>query len=204
MGARGWLLSDGEDVVVDVRPHWRYLGAPVLALAVAIVGGGFAAFDSAPVWAGWAALAGLVVAAAWLIGRYLRWATTSLIVTTNRIADRSGVLARRCGEIPLAAVANIEYRQSFFERLIGAGDVVIESAGRDGQEVFANLPDPRRIHSEIHRHMELARQPPASFGLAAAPSSIPDQIERLDQLRRRGVISDAEFESKKVQLLDRI
>jgi hypothetical protein len=31
-----------------------------------------------------------------------------------------------------------------------------------------------------------------------------DQIERLDQLRQRGVISQAEFETKKAQLLERL
>jgi len=34
--------------------------------------------------------------------------------------------------------------------------------------------------------------------------SIPEQIDRLDDLRRRGVISDAEFQAKKTQLLDRM
>jgi multidrug resistance efflux pump len=41
----------------------------------------------------------------------------------------------------------------------------------------------------------------------AAPAdreSVLDQIDRLDQLRQRGVISQAEFETKKAQLLERL
>ena len=34
--------------------------------------------------------------------------------------------------------------------------------------------------------------------------TIPEQIEKLDELRRRGVISEAEFQAKKTQLLERM
>ena len=34
--------------------------------------------------------------------------------------------------------------------------------------------------------------------------SIPEQIEKLDELRQRGVITREEFEAKKAQLLDRM
>jgi hypothetical protein len=34
--------------------------------------------------------------------------------------------------------------------------------------------------------------------------SIPEQIEKLDELRRRGVLSEAEFEASKADLLDRL
>jgi hypothetical protein len=34
--------------------------------------------------------------------------------------------------------------------------------------------------------------------------SIPDQIEKLDQLRQKGIICNEEFQAKKVELLDRM
>jgi Short C-terminal domain len=34
--------------------------------------------------------------------------------------------------------------------------------------------------------------------------SIPEQIEKLDELRTRGVVSQAEFDAKKQQLLDQM
>jgi hypothetical protein len=43
-----------------------------------------------------------------------------------------------------------------------------------------------------------------SANAAAAAPSIPQQIEQLDELRRKGAISDAEFEAKKRDLLDRM
>ena len=97
----------------------------------------------------------------------------------------------------------IGYQQSLLERIIGAGDVLLESAGKDGQEVFPDLPHPVSIHNEIYRQMERWRGTPTPSG-ATPTESIPAQIEQLDQLRRRGLITDAEFDAKKTQLLDRL
>ena len=135
----------------------------------------------------------------------MRWKTIRLVVTNVRIMDRRGFLMRRCREIPIGALTNIGYRQSLFKRLIGAGDILIESAGRDSQEVFPDLPRPALIHNEIYRQLEMwrngrtpgsGRTVPAS-GSGIDPPSIPGQIEQLDVLRRRGIISEAEFAAKK-------
>lgn len=191
-------LASGETVVVEVRPHWWYLAGPITVLAAVIAGGITALVEHVPGWVDWIVVAVLVLAALWMIGRYLRWVTTRLIVTSTRIIDRRGILGRSAREIPLSAVTDIGYHQSIFERVIGAGDVLIESAGRDGQEVFPDLPHPAAIHNEIYAQMQRNRTggPP--------PASIPEQIDQLDQLRRRGVLTDAEFEAKKADLLGRL
>jgi membrane protein YdbS with pleckstrin-like domain len=199
------LLNDGEDVIVDVRPHWRYLSAPVAALVIVIVGAVASAIEGTPGWVSWLLLAALGLTALWLVSRYLRWVTTRLVVTTSRIIERRGIVARRGREIPLSALTDIGYRQTIFDRIIGAGDVVIESAGRESQESFPDLPNPARIHNVIFTQMQLLRSGPATWpGAAAGAPSIPSQIDHLDQLRRRGVITDQEFEAKKVELLNRL
>ena len=216
LGAVSWgavkRLVQGEAVVVDVRPHWWYLAGPVAVLALVIAGAIAALVEGIPGWADWIIVVALAVAALWLAGRYLRWVTTRLIVTTTRIVERRGILGRTGREIPLTALTDIGYRQSIFDRIIGAGDVVIESAGRDGQEVFPDLPHPAAIHNEIYAQLQNRRfgGPPApgpANGPAPAPTgpaTIPEQIDQLDQLRRRGVITEREFEAKKAELLDRM
>lgn len=194
-------LAEGENVVVDVRPHWWYLAGPIAVLAAVIAGAVAALVESAPGWAKWLVVAALGMSALWLVARYLRWTTTRLIVTSSRIIERKGILGRSGREIPLAALTDIGYHQSIFERLIGTGDVVIESAGRDGREVFSDIPHPAAVHNEIYAQMQPRR--PGPGGLAASPS-IPEQIDQLDQLRRRGVLTDEEFERKKAELLDRL
>ena len=214
--------------MVDTRPHWKYLAAPSCALIVIIAGGVAAAVSKPAVAVGWLIVALLVASAGWLAARYLRWATTRLIVTTARVVERQGLLARTSREIPIAAISNIGYRQSLTDRMIGAGDLVIESAGPGSEEVFTDLPRPGTIQNQVYS--EIARWhsgawpnmlPPAvagagrgpvrsgSFQPGAAPAdpdnrNIPSQIDQLDQLRRRGVITEAEFQAKKAQLLERM
>jgi uncharacterized membrane protein YdbT with pleckstrin-like domain len=199
------MLNSGEEVVVDVRPHWWYLTTPIAVLVVVIAASVFAAVKSAPSPAIWAALAALVLSASWLLHRYSRWTSTRLVVTTSRLIRRTGVLSRRGREIPLVALTDVSYRQTIFERIIGAGDLLLESAGREGREVFPDLPRPAQIQREIANQVDQIRRQVGGPPLQAAPaSSIPVQIEQLDGLRRRGLITDAEFEAKKAQLLDRL
>ena len=197
-------LADGENVVVDVRPHWWYLAGPVTLLAIVIAGAVTALVKSAPTWTNWVIVVVLAVAVLWLVARYLRWVTTRLIVTSARIIERRGLLGRSGREIPILALTDIGYHQSIFERIIGAGDVVLEAAGRDSREVFRDLPHPAAIHNEIYAQMQYQRTGRGGGPAAPAPASIPEQIDQLDQLRRRGVITDEEFAAKKADLLNRL
>jgi uncharacterized membrane protein YdbT with pleckstrin-like domain len=145
------------------------------------------------------------LAVIWLVARYIRWVSTSLVVTTSRLIRRTGVLARSGREIPLAALTDISYHQRLLQRLIGAGDILLESAGRDGQEVFPDLPRPARIQLAIATEVDRARgQAGAAVAADQGRWSIPAQIEELDGLRRKGLITDAEFRAKKAELLDRL
>ena len=195
-------LSPGEEVVLDTHPHWWYLAGPVVVVVVVIAGAATGAIEHAPSWAGWLSLVALALSVGWLLARYSRWRTTRLVVTNRRLIERRGFFSRRGREIPLMALSDVSFHQTFFERLIGAGTVVIESAGRNSRESFPDLPHPSHIHDEIYSQLDAARRAYQTSG--AAPASIPEQIDQLDQLRRRGVISDAEFEEKKSRLLDKL
>lgn len=197
-------LAPGEEVLVDVRPHWSGLAAPGALLVAVIAGAVTALVDGVPSWVDWPLLVVLVGAAVWLLARYLRWSTTGLVLTNARIIERRGILARVSREIPLGAVSEIGVRRSLLERVIGTGDLLIESAGPDGVEVFTDLPRPTAIRDEIYAQMAGWTRPAPGYGPPPGPTSIPDQIDQLDQLRRRGAITEEEFERKKAELLDRL
>jgi len=204
MGSRSRRLNDGEEVVLDLHPHWWYLAGAVTTVVVVIAGGLVALAESAPPAAGWAVSAALVISAAWLVARYAKWRSTRFILTTSRLIERRGLLSRNAREIPLVGLTDISCRQSLFERMIGAGCLLVESAGKDSPEAFPDIPRPGSVQDELFRLMEESRR---SFGGGSPPTSalsIPDQIDQLDRLRRRGVITEADFEQKKAQLLDRM
>lgn len=197
------LLNDGEDIVAELRPHWWVFAKPaalvvllfVLATVAQIAVGGVVALVFA--------LAGLV-ALAWLGLRYLRWSTTMFVITTDRLVLRSGVLAKHGKEIPLERVNDITVSQSLFERVIRAGDVVLESGGERGQQVVSNIPRPFEVQNVIYAEIERAQARSADRAAGRRELSVPEQIEKLDELRRRGALTQAEFDAKKAQLLDRM
>jgi len=205
------LLNDGEEIALDLRPHWWYFskhifsGVPLLVLLVLAF-----SVDNTILWWFWAALA--LIWAGWLALQYLNWTFTHFVVTNSRVIFRTGVLAKHGVEIPMDRVANINFNQSIWERVIGAGDLEIESAGRDGQTKFNDVWHPDAVQQELYRQMESHAQTRASWAsgaTAAAPAasaaaSVPEQIQQLADLRDRGVISAAEFEAKKAQLLERM
>ncbi len=174
-------------MVIDVRPHWWYLSGPVVVLVAVIAGAVAVAVHSLAAVVNWIAVGALALAVLWLVGRYIRWASTSLVVTTSRLIRRTGVLARSGREIPLAALTDISYHQRLLQRIIGAGDLLLESAGRQGQEVFPDLPGPARIQQVIATEVDRARRQGGTGGPGAGAWSIPAQIEELDGLRQRGL-----------------
>lgn len=197
------LLNDAEELVLDLRPHWSYFAGPAALLAVMLVLLVVVAASPLP-GVVLLAVTGIAVAAlVWFVGRYSRWATTNFVVTSDRIIYRSGVLAKRGIEIPLERVNTVFSNQTVLERLLRSGDVVIESGGEQGRQLFTDIPNPRLVQNEIYRAIEDNQN--RMFGHRQERGDDPiDQLERLDALRRRGVISESEFAAKKARLLDRM
>jgi len=106
-------------------------------------------------------------------------------------------------EIPLERINDLSYHQTLFERLVGTGDLMIESAGERGQDTFPRIPHPDRAQQAVYTEMENNRQR-VSGGHVEKETSIPDQIAALASLRDRGVVTDAEFQAKKAELLSRM
>ena len=198
------LLNDGEEIVLDLHPHWWFLSGPIVFTFVA----GVAAIG---VWAVGINDVLLIVftvlfllGLVWLVARWLKWNTTNFVVTTDRLIYRSGVVAKRGMEIPLERVNNISFSQTVFERMLRSGDLLIESAGEGGQQKFTDIRRPFEVQNEVYRQMELAVGRDADRMAGRRELSVPEQLEKLDELRQRGVITQAEFDAKKAQLLDRM
>ncbi|MFW2380264.1 MAG: PH domain-containing protein [Acidimicrobiales bacterium] len=209
------MLNHNEQVVLDLRPHWWYFAKPIaLLVATMALGVLILAWDGAPSLLNLVAGIGVVVALLWFGVSYLRWATTSFVITTDRLISRSGVLSRSGVEIPLEKINTVFFRQSIFERMIKSGDLEIESASEEGTSNFTDIRRPLNVQNEIYRQIEYNENRKFDRvgqsikdqlgGSGGGSDSIPDQIAQLDQLRNRGILTDAEFESKKAELLRRL
>ena len=204
------LINEGETLVLDLKPHWWFFwkhilaGAIVLIVLILYVGPA-----GSPSWGKWPVAIGILVYAGFVVVKYFTWSYTHFVLTDRRVISRSGIVSKRGTEIPLDRINNIDFHQRIWERVIGAGDLDIESAGKDGQSHFDFIRHPDGVQHEIYRQMEFRNMPQMQPSGVAAPvptpaASVPEQIEQLAHLRDQGHITDAEFEAKKAELLGRM
>lgn len=200
------LLNDNEDIVLDLNPHWSFVWRQATALVAAMVFGILTLTVELldPQAVQFAAGIAILVALVWFGIRFAAWRTTNFVVTTDRLIYRNGVLSKHGIEIPLDRVNNVLFSQSIIERMLGTGDLVIESAGESGRQAFADVRKPSAVQNEIYRQIESNENRKfdrigASGGASA--SSVADEIAKLDALRASGVLSAEEFAAQKAKLL---
>ncbi|HEY4603949.1 MAG TPA: PH domain-containing protein, partial [Blastococcus sp.] len=128
------LLTEDEEVVRHLHPHWTTVFWPVVRLLLIV---GVASFGTAmiPMGRQQGVLRLLVLAAAvvllliLVVVPLLRWRTTHYVITTHRVLFREGMLARHGRDLGLSRITDVSYRQTLWERIINSGTLTIESAG---------------------------------------------------------------------------
>ena len=192
------LLNRGEHINLDLHPHWVVLVKPgsivVVLIALTIwlqqLGDGGLKMGGSRVL-----LVAILLGLINLGSAVLRWSRTYFVVTSQRVIFREGVLAR-CGvEIPLERVNNVNFKQSILEHMLGAGDLLIESASKDGQQKFHDIRNPEQVQNMIHEAIH------ARTGRSADTSPVVSQLERLEAMLLRGSITQSEFDEQKRRIL---
>ena len=200
------LLNDYETLALDLHPHWWYFAESVFSLIVSVVLGVVVVAMDAASGLKWVVLILIVLSALWVLHTYLKWITTHFVITSDRVIFRHGVLAKSGIEIPLERVNSVHFDQGIFERMVGAGDLLIESGAKEGQQRFTDIRNPHRVLNLIHSQL-LAREH-SMYGLnqdgatSATSGDVATQLEKLEGLRDRGSLTPEEFEQHKRKLLD--
>jgi membrane protein YdbS with pleckstrin-like domain len=207
------LLVPGEELVLDLRPHWIALALPGLAAAAVVIVGFWlmSKADGAVVLVVLAGMAILLVA--YPLRRLIWWLTSYFVVTSDRLIHREGWIAKHSFEIPLEAINDVRFAQGIFERIIGAGTLVVQSASESGREEFKAIRNPEDVQKTIYHQGEMNQQrmfrpagtppvpePPRPSGPPLAPSTVTE-LERLADLRAKGVLTEAEFQAQKARIL---
>ena len=137
----------------------------------------------------------------------MRWVTTNFVITTDRLIYRHGVLSKHGIEIPLERVNTVFFSQTIIERIVGSGDLVIESAGEMGRQNFSNVRKPSAVQNEIHKQMEANENRKfdrINAGRRPRPSRSPTRSPSSTSSASRASLTQAEFDAKKQQLLDKM
>lgn len=207
------LLGEGEEIVFSTRQHWFIPLAHVLTeivligllIAAAIVVP--AAFPQIPaqlVYFGAAALGIIVCFSA--LGDILRWKNEQFVITDRRVLQLQGVVNKNVLDSSLEKINDVQLDQSWVGRLFNYGDLQILTASDEGINRMHAIEGPvefKRAMQDARARYDgyLDRGPVQAYD---GPRDVRAVLEQLAALRDRGILSPAEFEAKKRELLSRI
>ncbi|GAB2468805.1 PH domain-containing protein [Xylanimonas ulmi] len=152
MALRDRNLIDDESVVLDLRTHAKVMIGPFalfLALVAAAIAVMLLSSNDVVTWVVLAVAA--VVAVGWVFLPWLRWRTTSYAVTTQRVAERRGIVTRVGRDIPLYRINDISIEKDLVDRLLGCGTLVIADATEKPGMVLHDVPRVDAVHRTIQQ-----------------------------------------------------
>ncbi len=219
------LLPD-ETIVHESKKHWM---APILAslLAGLMVIGALLIYRISPNGDGIAGVFGslldlvalvLVVGGiGWIVLNLVEWQSAHFVVTTMRVLHEEGVVSKRSSTTLLASLSDVTSRVGFLGSRLGYGDLtLLTQSGDAGKDRFLTITDPIGFRNAVMAQKAVDRrgEAPAAaavaqVGASPAPTGVTssadaDTLARLADLHDRGAITDAEFESKKAEILARM
>jgi uncharacterized membrane protein YdbT with pleckstrin-like domain len=133
-----------ERPVYRARLHWIVF-APPLALFMA----GLVAAAFQPI----TAIVLLLASVAAIVGAYVRYATTTIVITDRRVVYRSGFVARKTMEMRKDKIESIDVSQSVLGRLLDFGAVAVKGTG-GGIEAIQNVAAPFELRRHVAAHGE--------------------------------------------------
>lgn len=144
-------LAPDEEVLLELRPSGTRMALPVLALLLVLGGAGYGLAATQ----GGARVAVAVAAALLLLGMvvvpWVRWRSTRLVLTDQRLAVRTGVLSRTGRDVPLTRVDEVLFRRTLRQRLLGRGTLVVVA----GDAAPLEVPDLARVE-DVQREVYAA------------------------------------------------
>ncbi len=156
MGYPERLLSEGERIDLQLRPHWKALVLPVLTLILTFGIGGFLVAVAPKHGTGakvsWIAIGVVALAiVVWFAARpWITWLNTNYVITNRRLIIRLGLIHRVGRDIPLEKVNDVSFRHdSLLDRMLGCGTLVVESAGEHGQVELDDIPHVEETQREV-------------------------------------------------------
>lgn len=171
MGYPDDQLARGEEVKLHTRPHWKEAIGPILWFVVFLLIAAIAVYYTAQLdWDPkiWLILAEVVVflgLLVWLsVIPWMNWQTTHYVVTDQRVMWRVGLVTRESRHIPLARVNTVSFTQNVGERILGFGDMKIDSASDDGVIELVDVPKVDKVKAIIYQLAEDDRNRRAAQG----------------------------------------
>ena len=196
------MLGENERILLITRQHWFVLLSAILAeIVVTLIV--IAAISALTVIFNLLAAFGfllVLIPLAIMLRDILVWYNREYIVTNRRVIQIFGVFNKNVTDSSLEKVNDVKMTQSFFGRLFDYGDVEILTASEIGVNLFKRIGDPVKFKTAMLNAKEKLGYE-GTGPHAQRADDVPAQIAELDELRKKGIVTEAEFQAKKAQLL---
>ena len=200
-------LRKDEKIILVTKPHWFTLVIPFLIMLIGSV------ICFAIGIGSYAILLSLILVCYFVYKIILR--NNNIWVVTNlRVIDEYGVFSNNSKESPLDKINNISYKQSFWGKIFGYGNVQIQTAAEIGSTTYFAVENPRELKDTITRMQEEYKQyqiTKQSAELASAivtgqqnkTTDIAAELEKLYDLKQKGILTEEEYNNRKTKILNR-
>jgi uncharacterized membrane protein YdbT with pleckstrin-like domain len=145
-------LLPHEQQVITVRRHPAVMFGPIAwavggLIAAAVLSDTLLKHQSTALAIAWI-IWGLVFLR--LLFKAATWAVDYFVVTSQRMILTSGLFTRKVAMMPLVKVTDMSFQRSFFGRLFGYGEFILESAGQDqALRTVDFIPYPEQLYLEV-------------------------------------------------------
>ena len=203
----GEMLGKNERILLKTRKHWFILFGNIfleifliIAIIVAVIA--IAAMTTFPMVT--LGLILILVPLGGMIRDFLIWYNRQYVVTNRRVIQLAGLFSKDVVDSSLEKVNDVKMSQSFFGRLFDYGDIEILTASEVGANVFRSIGDPVKFKTAMLNAKEQLGFNDELSVEGRSTNDIPSLIAGLDDLRKKGIISDEEFQKKKTDLLEKM
>ena len=198
-------LKKDESVILVIRPHWLILFLPSLFVVIGIIAG---------ILIGSYGYFIPLVLICYLGYKIIQRNNNLWAVTNLRVIDEDGVLSHNSKENPLDKINNVTYKQSFWGRIFGYGNVQIQTAAEIGSTTYFTVEKPKELKDTITQMQEeykksqiIAQAQELANAISSGTqrqfkSDVAAEIEKLFELKQKGILTEAEFIARKKKILE--
>jgi len=197
-------LKKDEKVIIETRPHWFTLTGPFLLMLIGSITG---------ILIGSYGMIAALVFIGYFIYKIVQRNNNLWAVTNLRVIDEYGVFSNNTKESPLDKINNVSYNQSFLGKIFGYGNVQIQTAAEIGSTTYSDVENPKELKDTITHMQEEYKQyqiKNQATELASAiiagqknnKTDIAAELEKLYELKQKGILTDDEYNTRKAKILD--
>lgn len=151
-------------VLWEGHPSWKsYFWPYAGAVFTTVVGLGLALWlgliNDTNTWLGFVGVAVAVAGVIWFLYEHFRRQSLKIRITNETIDLETGIFGKRIDTIQLWRIRDIDFQQTFMERMLGVASIHILSHDQENPNVLLRgIHGGRALFTELRDHISLARQ----------------------------------------------